>query len=649
MSAEFPKFFLSRTPALCVCGGVGVTHKAVLQNRQKELIVEDVHCFKVYGLNRRAFRPTPGRFLFAAMLGHSIVEAVTLFPTDWDSLAYHLPLANHWELDRTLFVPQCAFWYVPGNHELLTLCLTAPFSGDFYAGLSNLPVIVLLVAATVEMARQCGLIRGLANVSALTVLATWPVVRQWTTNENDLAVAALFLAAIACGMKYSARRKLRHVMLFAGAVGLLAGVKYYALGYAVVAVAVTTGAALLRHGWKRAALVAVAAVVGFLLLAGYWYGRNWYYTGTPLFPKGFTPETDLWGRMRPGSETSSLWGSGRAEVWPLLVKAVAAQTGPLQLASVCLLPVTMIWMIGTAYRSGLLTKRDGTRRVMLAVAIFGAGGVYVLTPNVVETVPGTMNMLRNGYHPIRFGLCFFALAWLGLMVVLQDTWRLVAKFLRGSSGGVQPGTGTVGYVRRALPRASRVNWLVVVVALLAGYQLYSHARDVVSLDAVLLGINFFLIAALIRMWSQTVHYRRTFFIMVTMVGMIVAVVFTRHVSSRWHANFVPHYNAMMHTEVFSVMSELDPKAERICVCDYRYYPFFGSRRQYWVCRPLWIPTPESLMEYVDQWNATIVVARTYDIGAQQRYAGVVDGITSRPDKFEVFFNDDRYIAARVIR
>jgi hypothetical protein len=123
---------------------------------------------------------------------------------------------------------------------------------------------------------------------------------------------------------------------------------------------------------------------------------------------------------------------------------------------------------------------------------------------------------------------------------------------------------------------------------------------------------------------------------------------TDRLAARWHAGFVTHFDTTFGSRVFAAMSEWDAANERICVCDYRYYPFLGSRRQYSVCRPLWIPTPDDLAAYVAAQQATVVIARTLDVGDQQRYAGVMEGITSRTDLFEIFYDEDgKYIAVRV--
>src|SRR5205814_1608244 len=133
--------------------------------------------------------------------GHVITSGLLRFPGDWDTLMYHLPLVDKWLQARGLYIPDFSHWYNPGNHELLALWLAAPFSGDFLTALCNIPSVVLLAAGAGELARQSGLSRAWCNLMALAVLANFVVVKQLTDAENDVAVAALFLACLAYALR----------------------------------------------------------------------------------------------------------------------------------------------------------------------------------------------------------------------------------------------------------------------------------------------------------------------------------------------------------------------------------------------------------------------------------------------------------------
>ena len=74
-----------------------------------------------------------------------LLNGLFVFPKDWDSLAYHIPLVDQWLLAQSLYAPHGSHWSHPGNYELLGLWAVAPFSGDFVIALANLPVVLLLV------------------------------------------------------------------------------------------------------------------------------------------------------------------------------------------------------------------------------------------------------------------------------------------------------------------------------------------------------------------------------------------------------------------------------------------------------------------------------------------------------------------------
>jgi hypothetical protein len=60
-------------------------------------------------------------FAFAFFLGHVILGGVGKFPTDWDSLMYHIPLVDHWLQAGNLYTPWCIYWFNPANNELFSL------------------------------------------------------------------------------------------------------------------------------------------------------------------------------------------------------------------------------------------------------------------------------------------------------------------------------------------------------------------------------------------------------------------------------------------------------------------------------------------------------------------------------------------------
>src|SRR5262249_43937211 len=152
-----------------------------------------------------------------------------------DSLAYHIPLIDQWLHAGSLYAPDCTRWSSPGNNEVLGLWMVAPFSGDFLIHLNNLPPTLLLASTAVGLGTRLGLSRPLAHLGGMAVVCNLVVLKQLVDTENDVAVAACFFAAALYVVRSAEGAGAGSAVLAAVSLGLLAGVKFYALGYAVLA------------------------------------------------------------------------------------------------------------------------------------------------------------------------------------------------------------------------------------------------------------------------------------------------------------------------------------------------------------------------------------------------------------------------------
>jgi O-antigen ligase len=215
------------------------------------------------------------------------------------------------------------------------------------------------------------------------VLANHVIFQQVGSAKNDLAVAALFIAALYYGFRHAATAGTGHAALAGIAVGLLAGTKYYAAGYAAVAGLAIVVAAGRARGPRFAGTTALTVLALALLFGGYWYGRNFWLTGTPIYPKGFTGQTDVLSQRRDDIWTTTLFGNGRPEVFPLLVHAVGQEAGPCAVTALLGLPlvgalllVPPLWPVAA--------ERGRWMRLPLVLALAGAGLIWGVTPFGVE-------------------------------------------------------------------------------------------------------------------------------------------------------------------------------------------------------------------------------------------------------------------------
>jgi hypothetical protein len=157
---------------------------------------------------------------------HVAINGLWTFPADWDSLAYHIPVIDQWLQAGSLSAMECGDWYVPGNNEVLGLWAVAPFTGDFFIALTNVPSVALLAASGLGVAARLGLPASLRHPVALLLVSNGVVLRHLAGAENDVAVAALFTASLLYHLRYLASGRRADLILWAVAFGLLTGVKY---------------------------------------------------------------------------------------------------------------------------------------------------------------------------------------------------------------------------------------------------------------------------------------------------------------------------------------------------------------------------------------------------------------------------------------
>ncbi len=562
----------------------------------------------------------------ASVSGYIVVCGIWRFPTDWDTLTYHLPLVDQWLQAKALYAPRDAIWYNAGNNEIVGLWFVAPFSGDFLIALNNLlPSSVLICGATGLLA-QLGARKPVAVLGGFAIIASRIVFRQLIDAENDVAVAALFVASIFYGVRYG--KDGGHGDLVCGgiSVGLLGGVKYYALGYCAVAALFLVLMANARSGVRDCIRTFFYVVLGVMLFAGYWYGRNMWVTGTPIYPKGFTPATDElshWSVGREGLWITTLVGCGRAEVVPLAFGAVYRMGGPCYWIALFLFPVVCVWAFGV--RGGRLGSGAGGKRPMripLWAALLGAGAVWGVTPWVVET-NGSYASLLGGYIPVRFGMAFLVLALL-LALVMMEGWADQLGRWSCSRFGRQGTWWSDAWVYTV--------WLVCLFSC-AGYTYVKEFLGFLSswglVDAILIAANagFAICLVMLVAWP----YKAVF--LVALLGAFGLGV--GHLAERWHAGFNAFYDRhLFRGDVLERLSEGDAIETRIAVFDYRYYPCLGSRRQFTVMRSHRQRSYQAVKSFLLAHGATTVVVISADPFPNGWYHGPRNWIVNDSTVFE---------------
>ncbi len=567
--------------------------------------------------------------LLAFWASHVVTRGLLEFQGDFDSLMYHTPLVDYWLRARSLYAHGSSHWPNPGNNEILGLWAVAPFQGDFLITLNNTPATLLLAFGALELAAAIGVTGFLRHAAAFAVVANCVVMNQLADTENDVAVAALLVAAANYGLRHARSGRPVDLVLFSASLGLLCGIKYYALGYAsVVWCAITLLVAGLR-GWRAGVLVILAGAAASFILGGYWYARNLVVSGTPLFPMGLNRSSDSLSKEYPNILRTTFVGNGQPEVWPLALEALWKMTGPAHLVAVIAAPATVAWLAVSGAWGGR-APAGPPERLALALILAGSGAVLAVTPMALEDVPGTLNHLRWAYTPARYGLSFLSVAILALALCLQD---LVARSRRPLSW--PPGAAlfaAAAYQFAFVDNGRGVDWAV---------------DTGISINIVLI----FIFINLIKFKHLKLMVLSIGVALAAAVGTVVSI---RHLSDSWDARFARNYDAMYGTGVFEFLGRMPPSDRpiRLGLFDYRCHPFFGARRQYDLRQPREVPSYEWLARYLHEMGVSLVVTRAREASSPagwDAYRQVGGWAAGHPESFERLYGDNEYILYKFLR
>lgn len=526
-------------------------------------------------------------------VAHTVIYGVLCFPSEWDTLMYHLPFVDLWLQHGSLYVPEHHLWSNPANNELITLWVVGPFSGDFFYSLSNLPAVFLTVRGALEVGRNIGLSFCFRQLAALAVVTHQMVQVQLQGAGNDMAAAGLFLCCLMYVLRYAARARRPDLLLGVMALGLLAGTKYYALGYALIAILIAVWLIALRLGKWGAVEAAGYGLVGMVVFGGYWYLRNLLVTGTPLYPFGAPTEGDTFADVYPGVWESTFVGNQSPEVFDLAMRAVWDLAGPCHWAALLFLPATAAWVFASAAWGDSPTTFRRARAALAAGAI-AAIGVWAVTPFAAESDPGTLNQLRWKYTPVRFGLSSLSLCILVFCLAVEDLARGIGRLTRRTLAALVP--------YRVLRRLTRFPVVLVrlAFAVALAYQWDNqdlhNSSDVLAIslrglwDTVLLGSTIvlntgILVLAIIEVAGRCRLFTRCLSVLLLVAALGFSAVCTAYVSNRWHRDFISYYDSILGKGVFQKLAEINREGGTVCVMDERYYPYFGSARQYRIVQP----------------------------------------------------------------
>ena len=600
--------------------------------------------------------PTIGWLLFAGFgVAHVTWRGLLTFPTDFDTLMYHLPIVVEWLQTDSLYVPRSSYWWTPGNGEILVLWMVAPFSGDFLYTLGNVPFVLLWAVGSYRLAREFRLPSAWAHLSAMAAVTVFTTLDELDDCQNDIAIAALFVSGAAFGGQFLRRSTGGALLLLGLSVGGLAGVKYNALGYSLLVVASVAGLCLVQRRYRDAVHCGLASLAGFVLLGSFWYVRNMVISGSPLYPMGLSADIET---GYPDVGATTLWGNEDPEVPQLAMRALWRMTGPLHYYAVWMLPGGIALLILQALFRMWHRRSPGNAAQTLAYAatlLAGTLGLLLISPFCVEDVAGSLNHLKWGYTPARYGLSFLTMVVLvgGMvsfrccqMLVCGTLWvgRVCVSLSEGRTTRVL-GSRFGSFCRRRLSqvRAVFLRWewgllfgLSLLLILQAESVFAEHSRRRWGSSPW----EFWIIAvdAMMAIWLARAFSRRLVVwqrrVAVATVGLLIMVAISYR-SAEWHQGFNSHYRYYFQSSLFSPHEQaVPPWGRRLLVLDMRCYPFLGSRRDTEVYRPRLIASVDRVERMMREHDLTWVATHRRRQRNYYLYSETYKWLSDHPGRFQ---------------
>jgi hypothetical protein len=350
-----------------------------------------------------------------------------------DGPIYHLYFAvKWWKAGRLFLIPtpfgENAAPYFPANGDLWFTWLTVCWGGDRLARVGQAPFLLLAGLAAFALARRLGAATPAAVIATCWFLSCTPLLLfSFEPNVDTIFLAAYLLAVYFLVLYWLGDGQGQTLALACLAAGGALGTK--ATGVVFLPPLLLLGAFGVWRRQKglsrRFAHLAILALTP-LVLSGYWFARNAWLTGNPLYPLHLTMggKTLLAGWYGPEVMQMSQYYLPRDD-WRSALDILLAVLDP-RLAPVWALALAGLWALRG---KGLATDRWVW--VCAALAVLNIGLYWVLIPYRTQqrfmlhalglaAVPLARLLDRAGW------LRACALVLLALHVATPQTWPFAA-------------------------------------------------------------------------------------------------------------------------------------------------------------------------------------------------------------------------------
>jgi hypothetical protein len=271
-----------------------------------------------------------------------------------DGPIYHLYFAvRWWKAGRLFLVPipfgESAATYFPANGDLWFTWLMASWGGDRLARAGQVPFLALAATAAYGLARRLGAGRNSSLIATCWFVSVVPLlIFSFEGNVDTIFVAGYLMAAYFFVGSFQGRDRAAGLMLGGLSAGMALGTK----SVGVVLVPPLLVLVLLVQAFQsRSALRTLTLLVMLLgpplLNCGFWYGRNLWLTGNPIYPLnvGIWGTTYLHGWYGPEAMQFSPYYLPVRD-WRSLIDTMLAVLDP-RLLPVWMLAVTGGWAVGS--------------------------------------------------------------------------------------------------------------------------------------------------------------------------------------------------------------------------------------------------------------------------------------------------------------
>lgn len=348
-------------------------------------------------------------------------------PQNWDTISYHLLFVDNWLSTQQLYTPSLTKWFFPANAEILNLWFAMTQPTNASAPLASLVGAALISTSGFAILTRAGF-APFPSIFAIAVGLLNPIVFVHLAScKNDVLCAGLLLASMLSLARFQEAGRKVDLYIFATAVGIAVGSKFYCFGYVAVIWFAHVMLSLVRRQFALIPQTAIAGALGTMAFSGIWYLRNLWIVGAPFYPSGILalPSAEL-----PRSEhlfRTSLFGSSVENRWFVWLDAVWPMIGdaaPFAIIGMLLFVASLGAELLRSRKQRESTDSPTTQvlaiRTFVSLIAFGSFVVYGITPFVVGVTESSSVFLQNGFVAIRLGWFWFTLLLLfGIAYLLQ--------------------------------------------------------------------------------------------------------------------------------------------------------------------------------------------------------------------------------------